>query len=102
VLAEREVDPRTFLLVVRADAGPAAALGLRRRLLGLLLSGHTTLIVDLDGATHATDAVLAALMQAQRKLASRGGRLVVTASDPQMERALLRLGFEPDGLLETV
>lgn len=39
VLAERTIDPRTYLLVVRTDAGLAAALDLRRRLLGLQLVG---------------------------------------------------------------
>jgi len=102
VLAEREVDPRTCVLVVRADAGPPAALELRRRLLGLALSGHTTLIVDLDGATGVTDAVLAALMQGRRKLAGRGGRLVVAADDPSLRTTLGRLGFEFDGLLEPI
>lgn len=102
VLAEREVDPQTSVLVVRADAGPAAALELRRRLLGLVMSGHTTVLVDLNGADHVTDAVLAALMQGRRKLnAARGGRLVVAADDPSLRNVLERLGFELDGLLET-
>jgi anti-anti-sigma regulatory factor len=96
VLAEREVDPRTYVLVVRPDAGPAAALELRRRLLGLMLAGHTTLLVDLDGAERATDAVLSALMQARRKLAARDGRLIVAASQPTLRTALAGLGFELD------
>ena len=103
VLAEREVDAQTSVLVVRADAGPAAALELRRRLLGLVMSGHTTVIVDLNGADRVTDAILAALMQGRRKLkASRGGRLVVTADDPSLRNVLERLGFELDGLVEAI
>jgi len=103
VLAEREVDAQTSVLVVRADAGPAAALELRRRLLGLVRSGHTTVLVDLKGAHSVTDAILAALMQGRRKLnASRGGRLVVAADDPSLRNVLERLGFELDGLVEAI
>ena len=92
----------TSVLVVRADAGPAAALELRRRLLGLVMSGHTTVLVDLTGADRVTDAILAALMQGRRRLnAARGGRLVVAADDPSLRNVLERLGFELDGLLET-
>ena len=81
VLAEREVDPQTSVLV---------------------MSGHTTVIVDLNGADHATDAVLAALMQGRRKLnTARRGRLVVAADDPSLRNVLERLGFELDGVLET-
>lgn len=43
VLAERAVDERTHLLVIRADVGLPAALALGRRLLGLRLAGYTTL-----------------------------------------------------------
>lgn len=81
VLAEREVDPQTSVLVV---------------------SGHTTVIVDLNGADRVTDAILAALMQGRRKLnGARGGRLVVAADDPSLRNVLERLGFELDGVLET-
>jgi hypothetical protein len=102
VLAEREVDSRTAVLVVRADAGPVAALELRRRLLGLAMSGHTTVIAAMDSADSVTDAVLAALMQGRRKLTSRGGRLVVTADDASLRLRLARLGFEADGMLESI
>lgn len=101
VLAEREVDPRTSVLVVRADAGAVAAMELRRRLIGLSVPGDTTVIVDLNGADHVTDAVLAALMQGRRTLVARGGRLVLAASDASLQKALERLGFDLDGALET-
>jgi hypothetical protein len=100
VLAEREVDPQTAVLVVRPDAGHAASLHLRRRLLGLLMSGHTTVVVDLDGGPRMTDAVLAALMHGRRRLAARDARLVVATSDPGMRARLAHLGFETDGAVE--
>jgi anti-anti-sigma regulatory factor len=99
VLAERLIDPRTYLLVVRANAGVAAALELRRRLLGLRLAGHTTVLVDLEGAYSASDAILAALMQARRQLASRDGRLVVASENAAVRAAAERAGLEVvDGL----
>ena len=94
VLAERPIDPHTYLLVVRANAGLAAALDLRRRLLGLRLAGHTTLLVDLEGAHAASDAILAALMQASRLLASRDGRLVVVSENATVRDAAERAGLE--------
>ena len=51
VLAEREVDERTWLMAVRADAGLGASLALGRRLLGLRLAGYTTIVVDLGTPT---------------------------------------------------
>jgi anti-anti-sigma regulatory factor len=94
VLAERAIDPRTCLLVVRADAGVAAALDLRRRLLALRLAGHTTLLVDLEGMNTVSDAILAALMQARRQLAARDGRLVVTSEHAAVRTAAEQVGLE--------
>ena len=95
VLAERPIDPRTHLLVVRANAGPAAARDLRRRLLGLRLAGRTTVLVDLEGAYGASDAILAALTQAHRQLSARAGRLVVASENVALrddaERACLQV-----------
>jgi anti-anti-sigma regulatory factor len=92
--AEREIDDRTRLLVVRADAGLGASLALGRRLLGLRLAGVTTIVVDLGEADHVTDAMLAALMRCRRKLAARDGRLVVSAERPTVRQALERTGLE--------
>jgi anti-anti-sigma regulatory factor len=100
VLAEREIDERTFVLVVRADAGLGASLALGRRLLGLRLAGITTIVVDLGEADHVTDAVLAALMRCGRKLAERDGRLVVSAEHPTVRRALERSGLELAEILD--
>jgi len=94
VLAEREIDERTYVLVVRADAGLGASLALARRLLGLRLAGITTIVVDLGEADHVTDAVLAALMRCRRKLVDRDGRLVVSAERPTVRQALVRSGLE--------
>lgn len=94
VLAEREVDERTWLMTVRADAGLGASLALGRRLLGLRLAGYTTILVDLGTADRVTDAVVAALMQCRRKLAARDGRLVVAAGRSPVQRALTHAGLE--------
>jgi anti-anti-sigma regulatory factor len=95
VLAEREVDDRTWLVVARADAGLGAALALSRRLLGLRLAGYTTIVVDLTGGEHPTAAVLAVLLQSRRKLELRDGRLAVLADSPEVRRVLARAGLEP-------
>jgi anti-anti-sigma regulatory factor len=99
VLAERTIDPRTYLLVVRTDAGLAAALDLRRRLLGLQLAGHTTLLVDLEGGHPVSGAILGALMRARRQLAVRDGRLIVASEDAAVRAAVEQVGLElVDGL----
>jgi hypothetical protein len=94
VLAEREIDERTWLIAVRADAGLGASLELSRRLMGLRLAGFTTIVVDLGDADRVTDAVVAALMRCHRKLAVRDGRMVVAAERPAVQRALIRAGLE--------
>lgn len=94
VLAEREIDEHTRLVLIRADVAVGPSLTFERRLLGLRLAGFTTIIVDLGDAGHATDAVVAALMRCRRKLAARDGRLVVVAERPAVRRALARVGLE--------
>ena len=99
VLAERRIDPRTYVLIVREDAGPAASADLRRRLLELRLAGYTTILVDLEGARGVSEPLLAALRQAGRQFAAREGRLVVTSEQAAVRAALQRAGLEPvDGL----
>jgi anti-anti-sigma regulatory factor len=101
VLAERSVDSSTYLLVVRADAGLAASVDLRRRLLRLRLAGKTTVLVDLEGAERVSAPMLSALMQTARQLAARDGRLVVVSEHLSIRAALARAGFEPvEGLDE--
>lgn len=94
VLAEREIDKRTMVVAVRADAGLGASLALSRRFLGLRLAGFTTIIVDLDDADRVTDPVVAALMRCRRKLAVRDGRLVVGARQIAVRRTLALAGLE--------
>lgn len=94
VLAEREIDERTIVVAVRADAGLGASLGLSRRLLGLRLAGFTTIIVDLGDADRITDPVVAALMRCRRKLAVRDGRLVVAPGQVAVQRTLALAGLE--------
>jgi anti-anti-sigma regulatory factor len=94
VRAEREVDDRTWLVVVRADAGLGAALALGQRLLGLRLAGYTTVVVDLGKGEHVTGAVLAVLLQSRRKLELRDGRLAVVAESPGVRSTLARAGLE--------
>ena len=99
VLAERRIDPRTYLLVVRSDAGLAASVDLRRRLLELRMAGHSTVLVDLEGAGHLSGPIVAALMQAARQFAARDGRLVVASEEASIRAALVRAGLETiDGL----
>lgn len=94
VLAEREVDDRTWLAVVRADAGLGAALALGRRLLGLRLAGYTTIVVDLGNGEHVTGAMLAVLLKTHRKLEQRDGCLAVVAESPAARSMLARAGLE--------
>lgn len=94
VPAEREIDEHTWLLVVRADAGQAAALPLGRKLLRLRFGGYTTIVVNLTDSDHVSDPVLAMLLEWRGKLELRGCRLVVTAEHPRVRRALERAGLE--------
>jgi anti-anti-sigma regulatory factor len=99
VLAEREIDEHTWLVVIRADVGLGASLAFARRLLGLRLAGFTTIVVDVGDTDHVTDVLVAALMRCRRKLAARDGRLVVAADHAAVRRALARAGLEvADGL----
>ena len=98
VLAEREIDKRTWLVVIRADAGLGAALALGRRLLGLRLAGYTTIVVDLRNGEHVAGAVLAVLLQSRRKLDQRDGRLVVSAENPGARSMLARAGLAVEAL----
>jgi anti-anti-sigma regulatory factor len=101
VLAERSVDPRSCILVVRADAGLDASLDLRRRLLALRLAGHTTIMVDVEGGEHVSAPMLAALRQARRQLAARDGQLAVASEHAAVRAALARAGLDPvEGLDE--
>ena len=94
VLAEREVDDRTWLLVVRGDVGPGAAIALRRRLLGLALAGYTTIIIDLADGERVTGALLAVLAQTRGKLERGAGRLAVVAETSEARSVLARAGLE--------
>jgi anti-anti-sigma regulatory factor len=94
VLAEREVDDRTWLFVIRADVGLGAALALGRRLPGLRLAGYTTIVVDLRNGEHVAGAVLAVLAQSRRKLELREGRLAVAAESRGVRRTLAHAGLE--------
>jgi anti-anti-sigma factor len=101
VLAEREIDDRTHLLVIRADIGLGAALALGHRLLGLRLAGYTTIVVDLADGDHVAAAVLAVLIQSRRKLELRAGRLVLVAENPAVRQTLARAGLEVADMKET-
>jgi anti-anti-sigma regulatory factor len=94
VLAEREVDEHTLVVLIRADIGLAVCLALERRLLGMRLAGFTTIVVDVGTGDRVTDPVIATLMSCRRKLAPRDGRLVVAAGDPRVRRRLERAGLE--------
>ena len=94
VLAEREIDEHTWLVVARADVGLGASLAFGRRLLGLRLAGFTTIVVALGDTDSVAAVMVAALMRSRRKLAARDGRLVVTADRPAVRRALARAGHE--------
>ena len=94
VLAERELDEHTWLVLIRADVAIGPSFAFERRLLGLLLAGFTTIVVDVGDARHVTDAIVAALMRCRRKLAARDGRLVLAAERPAVRRALARVGLE--------
>jgi anti-anti-sigma regulatory factor len=94
VLAKLEIDEHTCLVLIRADVAAGPSLALEQRLLGLRGAGFTTVIVDVGDAPHVTDAIVAALMRARRKLAARDGRLVLAAERPAVRRALARAGLE--------
>jgi anti-anti-sigma regulatory factor len=94
VLAQREIDERTVVVVIRADVGLGPSLTFERRLLGLRLAGFTTIVVDVGAADRVADVMVATLMRCRRKLAPRDARLVIAADDPRVRRYLERVGLE--------
>jgi anti-anti-sigma regulatory factor len=94
VLAVREVDEYTCLVLIRADVAIGPSRALERRLLGLRLAGFTTIVVDVGEAGHVTDALVATLMRCRQNLGARDGRLIVAAGRPAVQRALARAGLE--------
>jgi anti-anti-sigma regulatory factor len=61
---------------------------------GAVLAEYTVLVVDLEGERPVSAAVLAALMHAQRRLALRDGRLLLTTEHAAVCNALERAGLE--------
>ena len=53
------------------------------------------MLVDLEGARPVSDAMLAALVQAERPLAARDGRLLVASEHAAVRDALERARLEP-------
>jgi hypothetical protein len=98
VLAEREVDEHTWLVVMRADPGLSAALALGRKLIRLRMTGYTTIVVSLVEGDRLSDALLATLLEWRRKLELRNGRLVVAVERPAIRARLDRAGLEPADL----
>src|SRR5687768_7850225 len=94
VLAEREIDKRTIVVEVHADAGLGASLALSRRLLGLRIAGFSTMIVAIGDANRVTDPVVATVMRCRRKLGVREGRLVAAAGQVAGQRTLAVAGLE--------
>jgi hypothetical protein len=94
VLAEREVDEHTWLLVVRADAGLPPSLAVGRKLTRLRMAGYTTIVVNLVDGDRLSDPLLATLLEWRRKLELRDGRLVIAAEHPAARAKLGRAGLE--------
>jgi hypothetical protein len=88
VLAEREIDERTCLLLIRADVALGPSLAFERRVLGLRLVGFTTIAVDVGDGGHVISGLLSVtdvsrLLEVQRLLLSgfpRSGSAVSTVS----------------------
>jgi len=99
VLAEREMDEDTILLLCRADAGITATLALRWRLTQLALGGYRTLIVDLGDAHEVGDTTIAVLVGTRRIVEQHGAQLVVAAEQPSVEEVITRAGLELAGPL---
>jgi hypothetical protein len=94
VLAESEVDERTYLLVLRPEVGRGAVLAVGWKILGLCLAGYTTIVAELAAGERVSGPLLAVLVNCGRKLERRNGRLVVSAAQQSALETLARAGLE--------
>jgi anti-anti-sigma regulatory factor len=89
--APTRVDTETVLLDDRLLAGGLA--DVRWALLGALHAGARSLVVDLSGAQHLPDTVIAVLLSAHRICRARSGAVVLRGADVRTEELLRRTGL---------
>ena len=93
-VAGENVDERTYILTPRGEVDVLTAPQLGRRLLGLVDSGKTLMIVDLSKVTFMDSTGLGVLLDALRQLTSRHGKLALVCPTERILRP-----FQVSGLV---
>jgi anti-sigma B factor antagonist len=88
-----ELEENAFVVSVSGEVDLHTAPELQRALDGIVALGGTAAVIDLAEVSFIDSTTLAVLVRGQRRLADRGGRLVVVVGDRRVFRA-----FEITGL----
>jgi anti-sigma B factor antagonist len=93
-LGEEPVDDRTHILIPRGEVDILTAPQIGRRLLGLVDSGKTLMVVDLSKVTFMDSTGIGVLLDALRQLSIRHGRLALVCPTERVLRP-----FQVSGLV---
>lgn len=99
-LEQDRLEPGRCLIAVRGAIDLFAAPELKRRLLEAVDVGMREVVLDLCDTSFVDSTGLGGLLAAHKKLAARGGRLIIVLSRPRIDRVFEITGL--DTILELV
>lgn len=100
VVEQLRLEPGRLVIAVRGAIDLFAAPELKGRLLEALDAGTREVVLDLCDASFVDSTGLGVLLAARKRLAARGGRLIVVLSQPRIDRVLEIAGL--DAIFEVV